>query len=275
MLLRPLLRPSAAALTLAGLAATAGAMPALLACPPGQAAQRVDGDRYTQGLARWRVEAQDPRARVQTSVQAGVQGEGGVLDVQTPAGLSLWWRTELHGDFELRFTATPLPAPESAGALAGRISDLNLFWHATEPDGREPAPRDGAFASYDGLRLHYAGIGANGNTTTRLRHYSGTGARTLLDGWADGPEATPQDRRGAMTPATRLVAGQALRLQLLSRRPTATDPEHLRLVKDGQTLFSRSSADAGAVLQRGWFAFRTTASRWQLRDFEIWQCRST
>lgn len=263
---RPFLRWGAAALMLAGQLVSASATPSLLSCPPGQAAQRVDGDPFTQGLARWRLEAQDPRAQVQ--VQAGV------LDVQTPAGLSLWWRQELQGDFELRFTATALPAPVTAGALAGRISDLNLFWHATEPDGREPAPRSGAFASYDGLRLYYAGIGANGNTTTRLRHYDSRGARTLLDGWADGAEATPQDRRGAMTPATRLVAGQPLRLLLLSRAPSAADPVHQRLVKDGQTLFTLSTAaDAPAPLQRGWFALRTTASRLHLSDFEIWQCR--
>ncbi|RVU43935.1 DUF6250 domain-containing protein [Rubrivivax rivuli] len=263
-----LLRRSAAAATLAGVAACAGAAPSLLACAPGQAAQRVDGDTFTQGLVRWRLEAQDPRAVV--------QAEGGVLDVQTPAGLSLWWRSELQGDFELRFTATALPAPATAGALAGRISDLNLFWHATEPDGREPAPRNGAFASYDSLRLYYAGIGANGNATTRLRHYSGTGARTLLDGWADGAEATPQDRRGAMTPATRLVAGQPVLLQLLSRAPTPADPVHARLVKDGQPLFTlQAGADTPAPLQRGWFALRTTASRLQLRGFELWQCRAT
>lgn len=261
----PLLRLGALAAALLG-SAMAHAAPSLLTCPAGQAAQRVDGDSFTQSLARWRLEAQDPRAQVQ--VQAGV------LDVQTPAGLSLWWRQELQGDFELRFTATALPAPATAGALAGRISDLNLFWHATEPDGREPAPRSGAFASYDGLRLHYAGIGANGNTTTRLRHYDGRGARTLLDGWADGAEATPADRRGAMTPATRLVAGQPLQLQLLARAPTPADPVHGRLVKDGQTLFTLSTEAGGPPpLQRGWFALRTTASRLQLRSFEVWQCR--
>ena len=249
---------------LAGLAGSAGAAPSLLACPPGQVAQRVDGDAFTQGLARWSLEAQDPRAQV--------QAQGGVLDVQTPAGLSLWWRDELRGDFELRFTAAALPAPGTAGALAGRISDLNLFWHATEADGREPQPRDGAFASHDTLRAYYAGIGANGNTTTRLRHYDGSGTRTLLQGWADGSEATPQDRLGPMTPATRLVAGQAVLLRLLSRTPTAADPVHGRLFLGSQELFQLAQDVPTPHLQRGWFAFRTTASRWQLRDFEIWRC---
>jgi hypothetical protein len=264
----PLPMRRAAAFATAVVAGGACAAPTLLSCPPGQAAQRVDGDTFTQGLARWRLEAQDPRAVV--------TAEGGLLDLHTPAGLSLWWRSELQGDVELRFTATALPAPATAGALAGRISDLNLFWHATEPDGREPAPRSGAFAGYDGLRLYYAGIGANGNTTTRLRHYDGRGARTLLDGWADGAEATPQDRRGPMTPATRLVAGQAQLLQLLARAPTPSDPVHGRLVKDGQTLFTLSAGPAGPPpLQRGWFALRTTASRLQVRGFEVWQCRAT
>lgn len=269
-----LMRLGTAAALLAGLAGSAGAAPSLLACPAGQRAQRVDGDAFTQGLARWRLEAQDPRAQA--------QAEGGVLDVQTPAGLSLWWRDELRGDFELRFTATALPAPATAGAvlgspgttgpLAGRISDLNLFWHATEADGREPQPRDGAFARYDTLRAYYAGIGANGNTTTRLRHYDGSGTRILLQGWADGTEATPQDRHGPMTPATRLVAGQPVLLRLLSRTPTAADPVHGRLFLGAQELFQLAQDVPTSHLQRGWFAFRTTASRWQLRDFEIWRC---
>jgi len=220
-------------------------------CAPPRREVRIAADDFHHGLTHWRIEAQDPRAVV--------RAQDGVLDVQTPAGLSLWWRSELSGDYAIRFTATALPAPASAGPLAGRVSDLNMFWNATEADGTEPRPRDGAFASYDNLRLYYAGFGANGNTTTRLRFYDGRGARDLLAGWADA----------TMTEHTRLVAGQPLRVQIVSRQPSAGSPQHLRWAASGRTLFTRADT---APLLRGWFALRTTASRLQLRDFEVFAC---
>jgi hypothetical protein len=200
------------------------------------------------------VEAQQPAT---TEVSA----QGGVLRWATPAGLSLWWRQPLQPPWVLRFTATALPAPASAGAQAGRVSDLNLFWHATEPDGREPAPRSGAFASYDSLRLDYLGFGANSNRSTRLRHYPGDGRRLIVEGWADAPDVEPADRRGAMTPATRLSEGEALAVEL---RAT---PGRTQVRVRGALLF-----DAPTPLAHGWFALRSTASRFEIRDFHIETC---
>jgi hypothetical protein len=158
----------------------------------------------------------------------------------------------------LRFTATALPAPASAGAQAGRVSDLNLFWHATEPDGREPAPRSGAFASYDSLRLDYLGYGANSNRSTRLRHYPGDGRRVIVDGFADPAEAEPADTRGPMTPATRLVEGEAITVELQSRAGRT------QVRVRGQLIF-----DAPTPLTQGWFALRSTASGFEIRDFHL------
>lgn len=211
---------------------------------------------------RWRIEAQQAGARV-------LRGDDAVLDIRTPAGLSLWWHAELQGDYEVRFEARALPAPDNAGALAGRVSDLNLFWNATEPDGSPPRPRDGAFASYDHLRAYYLGYGANGNRTTRLRAYDGQGRRQVLDGWADVPEAGPDDRQGAMTAATRLQAGRWLRLRVVSHAPRDGRPEHGQVLVDGQRLFTLAEPQP---LLRGAFALRTTASRLQLRGFRILHC---
>lgn len=245
--------------------ATGLVIPSLAAaswCESG-AVRRVGADDFRAGLAQWRLEAQDARAEV--------AARDGMLDVQTPAGVTLWWRERLSGDYRVSFTVTALPAPPTAGALAGRVSDLNMFWNATEPEGTEPRPRSGAFAAYDGLRLYYAGFGANGNRSTRLRRYTGTGQRLLLDGWADATEAEPADRQGAMTDATRLVAGEALAVELWSRAPTVGDPVHLRWFARGRELFNRADT---APLLSGWFGLRTTASRLQVRDFVIETCEA-
>lgn len=223
-------------------------------CEAPRQLEPIAADDFRAGLARWRLEAEDGRAIV--------SARDGVLDIATPAGLSLWWREPLSGDYAIRFTALALPAPASAGPLAGRLSDLNMFWNALEADGRAPQPRSGRFASYDTLGAYYVGFGANGNTTTRLRLYEG-GQRRLLAGFAEAGEQP-------MTAQTRLQAGKALSIEIVSRRPTADDAVHLRWLVDGHTLFSR--ADPAPRLH-GHFALRTTASRLQIRDFQILQCR--
>ena len=228
-------------------------------CEPPRRLEPVAADAFRAGLARWRLEAEDARAVI--------TAQDGVLDIATPAGLSLWWREPLSGDYAIRFTALALPAPASAGPHAGRLSDLNMFWNAQEADGSAPRPRTGQFAGYDGLATYYVGFGANANTTTRLRHYDGR-ERRLLAGFADGAIAEPGER--AMMPQTRLHAGEPLAIEIVSRRPTAGDPVHLRWRAGGHELFTR--ADDPPRLQ-GWFALRTTASRLQIRDFQVLQCR--
>lgn len=228
-------------------------------CEAPRKLEQVATDDFRAGLARWRLEAEDARAVV--------TAQGGVLDIATPAGLSLWWRERLSGDYAIRFTALALPAPASAGPHAGRLSDLNMFWNALEADGSAPYPRDGKFAGYDTLPTYYVGFGANANTTTRLRHYDGS-QRRLLTGFADGAIAEPGER--PMTRETRLQAGKPLSVEIVSRQPTANDPVHLRWRADSNELFTR--ADANPRLQ-GHFALRTTASRLQIRDFQILQCR--
>lgn len=232
---------------------------ALAWCEAPKKLEPVAADDFRAGLARWRLEAEDERAVV--------TAQNGVLDIATPAGLSLWWREPLSGDYAIRFTAVALPAPATAGPLAGRLSDLNIFWNALEADGSTPYPRSGKFASYDTLPTYYAGFGANGNTTTRLRHYTGSDRR-LLTGFADEPIA--ETGEAPMTRETRLHAGKPLSIEIVSRQPTPGDPVHLRWRAGSNELFTR--ADANARLH-GYFAFRTTASRLQIRDFQVLQCR--
>ncbi|HEY0956687.1 MAG TPA: DUF6250 domain-containing protein [Roseateles sp.] len=228
-------------------------------CEAPRKLEQVAADDFRAGLTHWRLEAEDARAVV--------TAENGVLDIATPAGLSLWWREPLSGDYAIRFTAVALPAPATAGEHAGRISDLNMFWNALEADGSEPYPRTGKFAGYDTLPTYYVGFGANANMTTRLRHYTGSEKR-LLAGFADGAIAEPHEQ--PMTPQTRLHLGQPLTVEIVSRRPTPDNAVHLRWRAGSNELFTR--ADANPRLH-GYFALRTTASRLQIRDFQILQCR--
>ncbi|HEY1130662.1 MAG TPA: DUF6250 domain-containing protein [Roseateles sp.] len=254
---------SAVRLSLCGLVGLTLALPLAAAaanwCEAPRRLEPAAADDFRAGLTRWRLEAEDPRAVV--------TAEKGVLDIATPAGLSLWWREPLSGDYAIRFTALALPAPISAGPHAGRLSDLNMFWNALEADGSAPYPRSGKFAGYDGLPTYYVGFGANANTTTRLRLYDGS-QRRLLAGFADGPMAEPGEL--PMTSTTRLLTDKPISIEIVSRQPTAADPIHLRWSAGSNEVFTR--ADPNPRLH-GYFALRTTASRLQIRDFQILQCR--
>lgn len=223
-------------------------------CAPPRQLQLVGTDEFRTGLANWRLEAEDTRALV--------TAQDGLLDIQTPAGLSLWWKQPLSGDYAIRFTALALPAPTSAGPHAGRLSDLNMFWNASELDGNPPRVRSGKFSAYDDLRAYYVGFGANANTTTRLRVYDGQ--RRLLAGYADAGIAEPGEQ--PMNAATRLQSGKPLQVEIVS---TAVAPQ-LRWSVNGEPLFTR--ADPQPRL-KGHFALRTTASRLQIRDFQILRCQ--
>ena len=120
-------------------------------------------DDFQHGLGAWRVEMEK---------SGSVTARDGVLDIDVPAGVTVWFRHELQGPVMIQYEATVL----SAGGPNDRVSDLNSFWMATDPKSRGDIfahPRSGKFAEYNALDMYYVGLGGNGNTTTRFRRYIG------------------------------------------------------------------------------------------------------
>jgi len=219
-------------------------------------------DDFSHGMTQWQVEQQDPAGTVTAA--------NGVLDIVQPSGATLWFRQRFSGNYEIRFTATPIPVTFAGTAFVNRISDLNVFWNATSPTaaGGDPtiARLDGALASYNPLSLYYVGFGANGNTSTRLRRYDGSATRPQITGYATPASATVDDKAGGMTAATSLVADSPVAVRIVSRQASVADPVTLKWYANGELVFSQT--DASPYLA-GWFAFRTTTSHWQLRDFSV------
>ena len=222
----------------------------------------VASDPFTQGIGLWQVEQQD--------ASGTVTSKDGVLDVVQPSGATLWFKERLSGDYEIRFSATPIPL--TTGAYTDRISDLNVFWNATVPGDATANPTlkatDGALGSYTPLTLYYVGFGANNNTTTRLRRYDGTDVRPQLAGYAAPGVATAEDTSGPMTAATRLTANVRTKVRILSRQATADDPATLKWYANDALVFGYADP---APYAAGWFALRTTSSHFQIRDFVVVQ----
>ena len=189
--------------------------------------------------SEWRIEAEQP-ARVTF---------GETIDIDTPAGLSLWYTRALTGPVAIEFEAMAV----AEGGANDAVSDLNAFWMASDaavPGGSVFAKgRSGAFAEYDDLRTYYVGIGGNRNSTTRFRRYVGiSGNRPLLPG---------HDLAGA---ENLLVPNRWTRIRLIA------DGRRIAVERDGRRIFALDDAQPYA---RGWFALRTTKSHLRVRNLRI------
>ncbi|MET3436067.1 hypothetical protein ABIC44_000728 [Sphingomonas sp. 1185] len=190
----------------------------------------------------WRIEAEDPAARV-----TFLGGDG--VEIDTARGLTLWYARRLAMPVRIAFEAKAV----AAGGPNDQVSDLNAFWMATDPavaDGSVlAAGRHGRFEDYDALATYYVGIGGNRNTTVRMRRYGGQPGNRPLIG-----ERAPARSRDL------LYANRWTRIVLTA------DHGGISVRRDGRSLFAYRDA---APYRQGWFAFRTTQSHWRLRHISI------
>ena len=129
-------------------------------------------DDFDKDLSQWVVE-QAPK---------GTTGLiDGKLDIDDAQGCTVWFKQKFTGPVLIEYEATMI----QQGGPNDRVSDLNCFWMAVDPQHPEDIfinskERGGDFKKYDALRLYYVGYGANENKTTRLRRYPGDGSKPLL-----------------------------------------------------------------------------------------------
>lgn len=198
-------------------------------------------DDFQSGMDHWRTELERG---------GSVIAANGVLDINVPAGATVWFTPRLGGPLMIEYDATAL----SEGGANDRVSDLNCFWMATDsrsPDDLFAMRRSGAFADYNELRTYYVGLGGNSNTTTRFRRYIGSATTR--------PLRAEDDLRGS---EDLLVANKTQHIQLIAvgRR--------IAFYREGRKLFEM---DDPAAYTEGHFGFRTVKSHLQIRNFRIWR----
>jgi len=190
-------------------------------------------------LSNWHIEAEKP---------GRISAANGVLDIDVPAGVTLWFEHYLEGPLAIEFEATAV----AEGGPNDQVSDVNVFWMANNVDGRQPVfahARSGAFADYNNLKTYYVGLGGNRNTTTRFRRYIGDPVlRPLL------PE------HDLSSPAAMLVPNRKQTITLIA------NGMHVEYRRDGELLFQLEDT---APYTGGWFALRTTQSHLRIRHLRI------
>ena len=106
------------------------------------------------------------------SDKAVFQTKGDTIEISTSKGLTLWYKPRLTGNYEITYSAC-MPMN---GDKNDRLSDLNCFWGANDPQHPDNlfargVYRHGIFQRYKTLTLFYVGYGGNYNSTTRFRQY--------------------------------------------------------------------------------------------------------
>jgi hypothetical protein len=166
------------------------------------------------------------------------------LLMDVAGGATVWLKQPLSGNYQISYTRKVIMSQ----GKNDRLSDLNQFWMASDPHSNSLFTRTGIFEEYDGLRLYYAGIGGNTNTTSRFRKYLGTGERVLITDLQDQ--------------AHLLKANHNYQIDI----SVYNGCTQLRL--DGQVYFSYQDS---APLTEGYFGFRTTQSRQEVDDVKIYR----
>ena len=197
---------------------------------PPQRGKQLFSDDFAHGLGKWSVELEKPGV---------VETKGGILNIDVPAGCTVWFRPELRGPVVIEYEAVMI----RRGGANDRVSDLNCFWMAADARVR----RSGAFADYNTLRAYYVGQGGNGNTTARFRRYIGDPVlRPLL------PE---HDLKRPL-----LEANTPMKIRLVA------DGSRIQYLCDGRLIFDFHDP---APYTRGRFAFRTTFSHIEIGNFRV------
>ena len=201
----------------------------------------IHSDDFKKDLSNWVIE-QAPGGTVSI--------KDGQMDINDAGGCTVWFKHKLKGPLVIEFTVTMV----DEGGKNDRVSDLNCFWMATDPEDPEDLfankKRGGKFRNYHSLQLYYVGYGANNNTTTRFRRYPGGGARPLL------PEHDLKDRRFLHT------ANKPIRITILS------EGQEIEYRRNGETVFKFKD---DKPFTEGWFGFRTVRNHMRIDDFKVKQ----
>lgn len=196
-------------------------------------------DDFENGMENWIAETPgSPNSKIETA--------DGKLVVDVDDGATVWFNKKLSGNILIEYNRKVIMNNEHND----RLSDLNQFWMANDPENENLFTRSGVFAEYHELRQYYAGIGGNRNTTSRFRKYQGGGERTLIIDLQDE--------------AHLLQANKTYFIQIIVYDGTT------KLFVDGEEYFSYTDNDP---LTEGYFGFRTVMSHHEMDDFKVYRLK--
>lgn|SRR5690606_533236 len=173
---------------------------------------------------------------------SGLTTKNNKVYINVPNGATLWLHKKLSGNMLIEYQRKVIVEE----GKNDRLSDLNQFWMATDPNNPNLFTRDGTFEAYDDLRMYYAGIGGNYNTTTRFREYLGNSQKPLI--------VDRKDHQYMLEP-NKVYLVQTLIYNGVTK-----------VIVNGKKYFTYKDP---TPLKTGYFGFRTTLSHHEISNFKI------
>jgi hypothetical protein len=175
------------------------------------------------------------------------------IEIHDSSGCTVWFNHKLEGSLMIEYQVTVV---DEQGPY-DRVSDMNVFWMATDPNYKEnlfheASNRSGQFRQYDRLNLYYVGCGGHDNTRTRFRRYNGTDNRPL------------EAEHDLSSPDVLLIPNHTYTVQLIA------DNGRIQYVRDGKVIFSIQDEEP---YTSGWFGFRTYKSHQVISGFKVSRLR--
>jgi hypothetical protein len=191
----------------------------------------------------WRVESE--------AADYSVSFRGDTAEIVSPKGLTLWRREMMKGRVTVEYDACVVVERDG-----DRLSDLNCFWMASDPQRTDiwqrAAWRQGIFLNCYSLQLYYMGYGGNHNSTTRFRRYDGN------EEGISNADKRPAILKEYTDEAHLLKANHWYHVKITN------DGNRVCYYIDGERLVDFRDAEP---LTEGWFGFRTTLSRTRITNF--------
>ena len=206
-------------------------------------AQNLSGLNKKDFSHFWKIESE--------SADYSTKFSGDTLEITAPKGITLWRKEKMKGDITIDYDACIVD--EKKG---DRLSDLNCFWMATDPEKKNIWERmnwrSGIFNKCYSLQLYYMGFGGNNNTTTRFRRYNG-----------DYKSFTNKDIRPDILKEY-TDKSHLLKQNVWYHIHIENHENHVIYTINGERLIDFCDAHP---LKTGWFGLRTTHSRIRITNF--------
>ena len=198
----------------------------------------------------WKVESESPDYKVTF--------RGDTAEILSPKGLTLWRKEKMSGKVTIEYDACVVVEAEG-----DRLSDLNCFWMASDPQypddiWKREKWRNGIFLNCYSLQLYYMGYGGNHNSTTRFRRYDGNEAAVT------NAKARPAILKEYTDADHLLEANKWYHIKITNEN------NRVSYYINGVRLVDFRDAEP---LTEGWFGFRTTLSRTRIANFH-YECSS-
>jgi Domain of unknown function (DUF6250) len=174
-----------------------------------------------------------------------VMTKNGKLLLDTYGGVTVWYKKELSGNILISYKRKLIVD----GGKNDRLSDLNQFWMATDPNPARLFKRKGGFAEYDSLNMYYVGMGGNYNKTTRLRKYY-KGDKKIIGEYTDSVHLLEANKE------------YLIEISVING--------WVKFVVDGKEFFSWKDEQP---FTHGYFGIRSTRSRQEIDEVKIYQLK--